>query len=123
MTCVLLSIQPRWARKIYQYCKRTEIRKALPRLPAKLYFYESGTHTITGEALCTEALVSSETAHPPPELLESACLSARQLRDYADGKPIVALALREVVRYAQPIAWRKRPPQSWCYLPGPPGED
>lgn len=125
MPDILLSIRPRWLRKIFDGEKTVELRKSRPNgdtvLPVKVYFYETraGRGAVVGEGLC---YFIEKTEKPPYSYSLVLCsgLMAPDISRYANGKPIYGWYLSKVVEYKTPRPLSdfglNRAPQSWCYV-------
>ncbi len=115
MNTVLMSIKPERASKIYDNRKQVELRKSTPRVPFKVFFIESGTRNITGEAIVREVLIYTfpKGGFVDQELLTSARISAEQFKAYAKDEPVYAMHLSNVIRYDTPQLYEGTIPQSW----------
>lgn len=130
MKAILLSIEPKWAKKIYDHKKLVEIRKTEPQKdkipyskdsPAMVFMYESGTGLVTGCFFMPAVIRSKEAVY----LTELAGMGLKQLGDYGPGRDglyhawMVTAPMRFVTPYHLSAFGLKRPPQSWCYTDGP----
>lgn len=117
---VLIAIHPEWVQQIYAGLKCAELRKTLPKLPFKVRFLETGgERLITGEAECWGAIAYAPRMHTDvfEGIRRDANVTAEQLFRYAGDGAIFAWYLQNVRRYARPIRYQGKSPQSWQYLP------
>lgn len=167
MKAVLISIQPKWCELIASGKKTVEVRKTKPKreTPFKVYIYcTKGKHEalwrygcsyyydtqfpnerpnkangkVIGEFICDE-LTGGFWISPFTDYLQrQSCLSYDEVCDYANGKPIFAWHISNLVIYDKPKELSEfrsynvrayldngypmptheitRPPQSWCYV-------
>ena len=107
--CILISIQPKWAQLIVNGLKTIEVRKNIPKLkpPFKCYIYCTKNTTslikddiavtvdwiakyggkIIGEFICTgfKEINTKIPCYISNDILDTSCLTANQIRDYANG--------------------------------------
>lgn len=115
---VLISIQPKWCELIAAGKKTIEVRKTKPSIPTpfKCYiyctkdFYRNGDGyfqgkycgKVIGEFVCDE-ITSGFWIAPFTDYLQSqSCLSYDEVCDYANGKPIFAWHISDLVIYDKP---------------------
>lgn len=130
MKAILLSIEPKWAKKIYAHRKIVEVRKTEPNqakvgysadTPAMVYMYETGTGLVTGCFFMPGVIRTARAAY----LVELAAMDLRELVDYGPGRDgqFHGWMVTEPGRFSTPYHLSafglKRPPQSWCYTDGP----
>lgn len=167
MKSVLISIQPKWCELIASGKKTIEVRKTKPKLdtPFKVYIYctsnkngvkdlleihgtdgkiRKANGKVIGEFVCDE-LTGGFWISPFTDYLQrQSCLSYDEVCDYANGKPIFAWHISDIVIYDKPRELSEfirfcdtpfqcdrcnslvenfgcgntitRPPQSWCYV-------
>lgn len=135
---VLISIHPKYCRKIFDGVKSLEIRKNFPilRPPFNCYVYETGGGGVVGEFTCRRGrgipkirwLDSIRKPLYPvdDEFLEKCCLTYEELENYMQGKEIIAWDVHCPVEYKEPRKLSEmksregktitRAPQSWCYV-------
>lgn len=160
---ILISIRPEWCELIALGAKTIEIRKTKPKIetPFKCYIYESsgnqrvgnenfnvylkgkGRKKVIGEFVCDRihriAIIDDECVDVVD--CNTACLSSREILDYANGNLLYGWHISDLVIYDEPRelsyfckpvechrglqkeecvgCWDceiKRPPQSWCYV-------
>lgn len=122
---ILMSIKHEWAIRIYRGEKTVEYRKSSPTVetygqPLKVYLYESGTGTITGEML-----VNGIKVYGPSDSYEekgNGCVDFELLNEYwgkSNGQ-LHCWRIGKATKYAEPIPLQKygveRPPMSWQYM-------
>ena len=107
--CILISIQPKWSQLIGNGLKTIEVRKNIPKLkpPFKCYIYCTKNATslikddiaitidciakyggkIIGEFICTgfKEINTKILCYISNDILDTSCLTADQIRDYANG--------------------------------------
>ena len=123
MKAILLSVKPKWAKKIYAGEKTLEIRKSFPscRLPATVYIYESGTGLVTGMFTLQGVLHTVS----PVYFTKPGCISLKELTDYGpDGRGVyhgwaVERPLKFTLPYTLASLGINRAPQSWRYFDPP----
>lgn len=118
----MLSLKPRWNRRILDGEKTAEIRKSVPRCkcPFRVLLYETksggGRGAVTGECTCYCADYLQDAA----AVARFALLSAPEIEEYARGRKTSAWFLAQVVKYGAPKPLSEfgltRAPQSWCYV-------
>lgn len=143
MKSVLISIRPKWCALIASGKKTIEVRKTAPKLPTpfkcyiyctkdpKLSFWRSKTYAyaddrshnmydIRGNGKVIGEFVCDGVYKNMSYDCEGSCVSASELKKYANGKPLYGLHISGLKIYDQPrelIDFGKtRPPQSWCYV-------
>lgn len=120
MVEIILSLRPKWWRKIVSGEKTVEVRKTIPRvgLPFKVYVYETrnGKQAIVGEFTVRRFWADYKNNDGG-----KSGLTDEAIYKYGQGKAY-GWEISEVKKYANPIALQKfgfdRPPQSWCYTKG-----
>lgn len=131
---IVMSIKPEWANKIYSGEKTIEFRKTEPKFHdysfpfmAKnndvAFIYETKpVGFVTG--LCRITIAGYIDFSRPLsdfqyELIKCGCCSEEFLRNYSNGKKLVALRIHSLERMAPTeikyFTPKERPPQSWCY--------
>ena len=122
---ILLSIHPKWAKKIYSGEKRVEWRKSYPKIEGKtrVYMYETAPiKRVTG--FFTLLDVEGVDVNKSITLsYEKGCVSIDDLKKYqGDSMCVFAWEIKHgsVVMFDQPKTLAdfglKRPPQSWQYV-------
>lgn len=121
---ILMSIKHEWAIRIYRGEKDIEYRKSSPTVetygqPIKVYLYESGTGTVTGEMLVTSIKVYE--ASDCYEEKGNGCVDFELLNEYwnqGNGK-LHCWRIGKATKYAKPRPLKdfgvNRPPMSWQY--------
>lgn len=151
---VMLSISPKWCSLIASGEKTIEVRKTRPKMepPFKCYIYQTlpkygdwnnRDGKVVGEFICS-AIVS---IYPPYQnMIAGACLSAKEVNEYAQGRQLYCWCITDIVMYDVPMAlcefkpWHRKAcyysdlglaipecqectickvekaPQSWCYV-------
>lgn len=120
---VLMSIKPKYAAQIYDKTKLYEIRKRVPlRLSYGdiIYFYESGTGMITGQAI-VDNIIFGKPAFLYSKYQNVLGIDYDAYQEYVGGAYIVSyIGLVQATRFSSPLTLRdfnlKRAPQSFCYL-------
>lgn len=120
MTEILISLMPKWCKKILRGEKIIELRKSKPQCecPVRLFLYETkkGRGAVVGECLC---YCIAEIDHPEI-VTDGSCLTTQQIKDYAKGKKAYAWYVGKVITYERPVPISDfgitRAPQSWCYI-------
>lgn len=119
---LLLSIQPHWAKMIYERKKQFEYRRVAPVHPIqRVYIYETeSVKKITGSFLCLKILSGS------PQWLWQEVQWANDIKestffDYFDGcKTAHAIRILSPFAFSDPLTLRdlhlKHPPQNFFYL-------
>jgi len=130
LRAILLSIEPKWAAKIYSHKKIVEVRKTEPHrdkiaysedAPAMVYMYETGTGLVTGCFFMPGVIRARQAAY----LAQLAGMGLKELTDYGPGRDgryhgwMVTAPSRFVTPYHLSAFGLKHPPQSWCYTDGP----
>jgi len=123
MIDVLLSVRPRWCRKILKREKPVELRKSRPRLKGafRVYLYETrqGRGAVVGECICLAVEIAAPRIYSP-EMVEGSCLSIEEIDTYANGRPVYGWYLAKITEYKHPRPLSdfnlQRAPQSWCYI-------
>lgn len=122
---ILMSIKHEWAIRIYRGEKDIEYRKSSPTVetygkPIKVYLYESGTGTVTGEMLVTSIKVYG--ASDCYEEKGNGCVDLELLNEYwskGNGQ-LHCWRIGKATKYAEPRPLKdfgvNRPPMSWQYL-------
>lgn len=162
MKNILISIKPEWVEKILNGEKTIEIRKTMPKceLPCKVYIYETKgkgkfvncgkkRENIGGKVVAEFTLkyiirfdiAGLEWWNMKEPILESACLTKKQLEDYIGNKIGYAWRIKDLKIYDKPkkldtfiigkVALDcgygnyniynkvlEKAPQSWCYVEG-----
>ena len=153
MKAVMISIQPQWVEKILKGEKNVEVRKTAPKLetPFKCYIYETqgktdvpwvdeeghmifrGRGMVVGEFVCdcigTYWFLPGDTEIEECEDVQRACLSSKEILEYADNKELHFWNISNLKVYEKPkvlndfvlansqhFCHLQRPPQSWCYV-------
>lgn len=117
MKSVLISIRPKWCELIASGKKTVEVRKTRPKIetPFKCYIYqtvdgrtnsvdvlENNLGKVIGEFICDE-ITSGFWISPFSDYTQNqSCLSYDKLYDYANGKPIFAWHISDLVIYDKP---------------------
>ena len=125
---ILLSIHPKWAKKIYNYEKTLEWRKNVPSddFIDKIFLYETApVKKITGYFVYDHyySLVF-KTGVPDPTakvLIERGCVPLEELKKYAGQKDeLFGWKVKNPQEFDTPRTLEdfdlKRPPQSWRYI-------
>nr|DAQ35596.1 MAG TPA: hypothetical protein [Caudoviricetes sp.] len=123
MIDVLLSVRPRWCRKILKREKPVELRKSGPRIKGifRVYLYETkqGRGAVVGECICWMVERDSPGIYSTA-MVEGSCLSAEEIDTYANGRPVYGWYLAKITEYKHPRPLSdfnlQRAPQSWCYI-------
>lgn len=167
MKAVMISIQPKWCELIASRKKTVEVRKSKPKLefPFKCYIYETqgktetpwmdedghmifrGRGMVIGEFVCdcigTYWFLPGEDVEETEDV-QLACLSEKEIFEYANTKELHFWHISDLVIYDKPKTLGdfrivgckgcrdkdtyhcirncfgerklKRPPQSWCYV-------
>lgn len=129
---VILSLRPRWWKKIVSGEKTLELRKTAPKFEGAFYvlvYVTAPVKKIAGVFLCPGVIgpVSMKTLLSSPDHK----VPAEELMDYSGGKPLYCWKISKVQQFMAigsltPISLDqmgvKRPPQSWCYFRGVKGE-
>lgn len=121
---VILSIHPKWAKLIYEGCKKFEWRKSRPKdLDITVFIYETTpVKKITGyfhyNEIYTLNTINKEFSHLDPVV--NGCVSVEELIKYRNNKgKLYAWGIRNPVKLGNPMTIEdfklNRPPQSWCY--------
>lgn len=122
---VILSIHPKWAKKIYSGEKRVEWRKSFPKIEGKtrVYMYETAPiKRVTGffTLLDVEGVDANKSI---TFAYDKGCVSIDDLKKYqGDSMCVFAWEIKRgsVVKFYQPKSLSdfglKRPPQSWQYV-------
>lgn len=132
---IIQAIHKEHAENILSGKKTLELRKGAPSgdFPYTVYLYETknsgGKGLVVGLYTCKgkislkypSSLLKDEQAR---KILENyakrACVTVKQLLDYADGGEIVAWVISEPIRFNKPRSLNmlglEKPPQSWQYL-------
>lgn len=157
MKAVMISIRPEWVAKILSGEKTVEVRKTAPKLetPFRCYIYETqgktdtpwideeghtifrGRGMVIGEFVCdcigTYWFLAGDPSIEECEDVKRACLSAKEILEYANTKELHFWNVSNLKVYDKPISignfkvtvtntnWSfqkklERPPQSWCYV-------
>ena len=117
MVEIILSLRPKWWRKIVSGEKTVEVRKTIPRvgLPFKVYVYETrnGKQAIVGEFMVRRFWADYKNGDGG-----KSCLTDAEILKYGNGKAY-GWEISEVAEYTPSMALQDfgftRPPQSWCY--------
>jgi predicted transcriptional regulator len=123
MTEILISIQPKWVKKILTLEKRWEMRKSRPRQPGpyRVYIYQTESGGVVGEFVCDTFAEIGPGEITNRELIDTR-LTMKEALEYADGKTVYLWRIRSLVDYPEPKPLSAygldRPPQSWCYVKG-----
>jgi predicted transcriptional regulator len=122
---IILSVKSKYADLILDGKKTLEIRtKRLPwTADSRAYIYSSGdVRKIVGHCVYSgpfSAVMNNSSGYFSEHILEDACLSAQELKDYLDGRYPNIYRLSGVVRYTEPIELSdfgfENAPQSWAY--------
>lgn len=123
MIDILLSVRPRWCRKILRREKPVELRKSSPRIKSvfRVYLYETkqGRGAVVGECICWMVERAAKRIYSPA-MVEGSCLSIEEINTYANGRPVCGWYLAKVTEYKHPRQLSdfnlQRAPQSWCYV-------
>ena len=133
---VLISIHPEWCKHIFiDQDKKYEVRKRAPLLktPYKVYVYctlrEPYLHygngffsgafngLVMGEFICIH---NWKRGAPWYNQTNGTCLTAKQLNDYANGKGLVFMEIKDPILYIKPKELKEfdvnRPPQSFQFI-------
>lgn len=130
---ILLSIHPKWAKKIYNCEKTVEWRKSRPILcelieekTDKVFIYETApVCRVTGyfvlESFRTLNIKHAKKFDYAKSLLDRGCVSYAELVKYqGDSDELVAWLIEREVKFDVPRTLEdfgfKRPPQSWRYI-------
>lgn len=144
MKAVLISIQPKWVEKIAKGEKTIEVRKTAPQeVPFKAYIYctkEKKQDDIIWVGVCGDrgkwnGRVIGEFVCDNVEWMsmrdcDKACMTLKEVVDYAKGKKLYAWHIsdlkiydrpKELSEFFTPMGKRpsymvERPPQSWQYV-------
>ena len=122
---IIMSIKHKWSSHIYNGEKDIEYRKSSPKVeaygkPIKVYLYESGTGTVTGEMLVTSIKVYGES--DCYEEKGNGCVDFELLNEYWNqgNGTLHCWRIGKATKYAEPIPLNvfgvNRPPMSWQYL-------
>ena len=141
MKSVLISIRPKWCKKIVNGQKTIEVRKTRPKLelPFKCYIYQTMGDGVIGEFVC-DAITRvnicgfwNDSGKQLENRLKGTCMTAEEFCNYLGiqvgyGWHIADLriydtprelreftGLRQTKFGAEPMPIT-RPPQSWCYV-------
>lgn len=140
MKAVLMSVRPEEVKQIASGRKRAVVQKVCPRTmqaPFTLYFYEKrgqlkhapkyaytsyrydGRGLVVGECVCKEIKrIESESVYGITA--REACMTAKELCDYLDGKTGCIFRFVDVKMYDRSIPLEEfgkaTPPQSWCFV-------
>lgn len=122
MIDILLSLRPRWSRKILGGEKTIELRKSAPHDASvfHVYIYETkanhGRGAVVGECICYLA----QKVERFYEVAAGSCVSVSNIEAYAKGKSVYGWYLAKVIIYERPRPLSNfgivRAPQSWCYI-------
>lgn len=136
---VVISVKKKWIDKIFSGEKTIEIRKTVPMIapPFTCYIYcvkdgggESGGK-IVGKFICEEidrfTFKKGEFSPTKKPILENACVSAEELKDYIKTRRYgYALYIENPEKFEKPMALHEFneigktklnvAPQSWCYF-------
>ena len=138
---VLMSLNPKWWKKIIQGVKTIEVRKRAPlqQHPYKVYVYctKNGNPLwragIIGKikpymmngTVCGEFTCVSTTEYGPSlrNVPGGTCLTPKELYEYMGaGNKLCFMAIKDPILYDEPKSLEdfglKRPPQSWQYIKG-----
>ena len=144
MTCVLMSLHPKWCSLILSGEKTIEVRKRAPRLetPFRIYLYctkpkpkdsseyldihyadgniRLGNGMVCGCVTCTEIV---EVTPPYRNRTEGTCLTAKELYEYhGTSDKLYFMKLENPYMFKKPYTLEEigveRPPQSWQYVRG-----
>lgn len=136
---VLMSINPKWVKKIVTGLKTIEVRKRAPlqEHPYKVYVYctKSGEPLwragiigkiepyVMNGTVCGEFTCVSTTEYEPSlrNIPGGTCLTPKELYEYMGaGEKLCFMAIKDPILYDEPKSLEdfglKRPPQSWCYV-------
>lgn len=141
---VMLSIRPKWCKKIASGEKTIEVRKTRPKLdtPFKCYIYctQSGVALgawgkhgkVIGEFTCERIYELAPLNHAPDDVEQQACMTREEIVRYLNGVGYgwhisdlrIYDAPRELseftglrdTRFGAAPYGIKRAPQSWCYV-------
>lgn len=149
MKSVMISIKPKWCELIANGKKTVEVRKTRPKLetPFKRFIYETqgkyddmkecktfkfweNRQKVIGEFICDEITGGFWISPFSDYVQNQAHLSYDEVCDYANGKPIFAWHISDLIIYDKPKELSEfrhcgvnyhfnpiinKPPQSWCY--------
>jgi predicted transcriptional regulator len=141
MKAVLASIKPRHVANILVGIKTLELRKTGPgTAPFKVYVYETldggkGAGEVVCEFVCDRYMgnIFDVYGWVKDEICKAACLTEKEILDYARGGNVCGWHITELNIYNEPIPLFaftghrrmksgfelyaiERPPQSWCYV-------
>lgn len=121
MVEILMSIQPKWCKKILDLEKKWELRTTKPKWapPFLVYIYQTENGGVIGAFICDE--IDYEFAdNLTEEWLRDTCVSLEEAEKYADGRILYKWRIRSLIEYSAPrpleIYGLKQPPQGWCYV-------
>ena len=130
MTDIVLSIQPKWAEKIYSREKIFEVRKSEldwfspnPDCRPLIYLYEiSPVKKITGFVFLhwiygvdrVQIIEADKCINK--NLLKGSCLTREELIKYSNGKDLYFWELKDPFKFDIPQDIKGSVPQSWRYL-------
>ena len=136
---ILMSINPKWWKKIVTGLKTIEVRKRAPlqEHPYKVYVYctksgdpiwQAGINRkidpyVMNGTVCGEFTCVSTTEYEPPlrNIPGGTCLTPKELYEYmGTGEKLCFMAFKDLILYDEPKSLKdfglKRPPQSWQYI-------
>lgn len=123
---ILMSIKPKYAKKIYTGEKTIEIRKRAPKHGAKVIIYE----TAPVQAVTGMFFINNKTRHNVIECVvktavEKGCVTEKEFKEYTkSSKGVSFIHIKSAVKADYPIKLKElkemiedfRPPQSYYYL-------
>jgi predicted transcriptional regulator len=130
MTDIILSIHPKWAKKIYNGEKTVEVRKtepdwfsSSPGLRTLIYLYETTPiKKITGLVFLhwssreDKAVIENCWKYPNNRIVRESCLTREELVKYSNGKDLYLWELKDPFKFDTPQDIKGSVPQSWRYL-------
>ncbi|HEJ9487539.1 MULTISPECIES: hypothetical protein [Proteus] len=126
MKKIIISIKPKYVKKIYEGNKVIELRKSVGLnfiQNNKMYIYSSSPKkSITGHAYI-EKIEKATKSEIKRSYLDKIAISADELENYlVDDKKGILIWLKEIIEYEKPIPLAKlketgfTAPQSYCYV-------
>ena len=118
---VVISIKPKWVRKIFAGEKPAELRKTSPQvlqIPFKAYIYETkeGVGAVVGEFDCVDVIITRSVK----QASSMATVPPNEVEKYLDGADGHLWVLDNILRYEipQPLSLYglDSAPQGWCYV-------
>lgn len=141
---ILISIRPKWCKKMLNGEKRLEVRKSAPKsVPAKVYIYctkckdtkkysdeidiplDTKMWMGNGKVIAEFTLNCVEVFEGCSDLAnlvekKKCCLTMQEVLDYSKGRDLYGWHIENLKIYDEPKELREfglsRPPQSWLYI-------